>query len=85
MQQEIKSPHRQILRLPAVMAQTGMGRSWIYKEIAAGRFPPPAKIGRASGWDAACVNRWVEDRLEVAVITDVVARPGAFRRASEDR
>ena len=53
--------HHHILRLPAVMARTGMGRSWIYKEVATGRFPAPAKIGRASSWDATAIDRWLED------------------------
>lgn len=53
----------QILRLPAVMSKIGMKRSWIYREIAAGRFPAPIKIGRASGWDAAVIDAWTQDRL----------------------
>lgn len=40
-----------------------MGRSWLYKEIAAGRFPPPVKIGRASGWDTSAVDAWIEGTL----------------------
>lgn len=55
-------PH-QILRLPAVMARTGMGRSWIYQAASSNRFPKPRKIGRASGWDAAEVDRWVAETL----------------------
>lgn len=53
----------QILRLPAVMARVGMGRSWVYREAAAGRFPAPVKIGRASGWASSAVDAWVADRL----------------------
>ena len=47
-------------RLPAVMARTGMSRSWLYKEMAAGRFPKALKIGSASGWKAADVDAWME-------------------------
>lgn len=47
-------------RLPAVMARTGMSRSWVYKEMAAGRFPKALKIGSASGWKAADVDAWME-------------------------
>lgn len=52
---------RQILRLPDVIALTGMKRSWIYREARAGRFPAPTKLnqGAASGWDAAAVQRWI--------------------------
>jgi predicted DNA-binding transcriptional regulator AlpA len=43
------------------MARTGMGRSWIYREAHAGRFPAPTRLNRggASGWDAAAVNDWI--------------------------
>ena len=47
-------------RLPSVMERTGMGRSWIYREVAAGRFPRPVKIGGATGWNADEVDRWLE-------------------------
>jgi prophage regulatory protein len=59
-----QTPARQILRLPAVMARTGMGRSWIYREMAAGRFVPCVKIGRASGWDSAAVDAWIRDQIQ---------------------
>ena len=47
-------------RLPAIMARTGMSRSWVYKEMAAGRFPQALKIGSASGWKASDVDAWME-------------------------
>lgn len=55
--------HPRLERLPSVLSRTGMGRSWIYKEIAAGRFPPPVKIGRSSGWDTSAVDAWIEHAL----------------------
>jgi len=56
--------NRQILRLPAVMARTGMGRSWIYREVKENRFPKPIKIDRASGWDSSLVDGWIAARLD---------------------
>lgn len=56
-----KSPRLE--RLPSVLSRTGMGKSWIYREIAAGRFPPPVKIGRSSGWDTSAVDGWIENAL----------------------
>jgi prophage regulatory protein len=39
------------MRLPELVDRLGMSRSWVYEEIAAGRFPKPVKIGaRASVW-----------------------------------
>lgn len=63
MSQIAQAPSPQILRLPAVMYRTGMGRSWIYREMKANRFPQAVKIGRASGWDAAAIATWIEARL----------------------
>lgn len=54
--------NRRIERLRAVMARTGMSRSWIYREAAAGRFPPALKIGRASGWDSLKVDAWIDQQ-----------------------
>jgi prophage regulatory protein len=50
---------RWLERLPAVMARTGMGRSWIYREIGEGRFPAPVKVGGASCWDAGAIDAWI--------------------------
>ena len=41
----------EILRLPKVLHLIGMSRSWLYDELASGRFPAPVKLGvRAIGW-----------------------------------
>ena len=40
-----------VLRLPAVIARTGLSRSSIYKFVAEGRFPAPSALGaRSVGW-----------------------------------
>jgi prophage regulatory protein len=47
------------MRLPAVMAATGMSRSTIYDWVKAGTFPKPLQIGaRAVAWDEAEVVAW---------------------------
>ncbi|WP_332660888.1 helix-turn-helix transcriptional regulator [Brevundimonas sp.] len=58
-------------RLPAVIARTGMSRSWIYKEVAAGRFPKPVKIGGASGWSASAIDGWIEDLMSGPAVSSV--------------
>jgi prophage regulatory protein len=51
-------------RLPQVKARTGLGRSEIYRRIAAGNFPSPIKLGeRASAWNAAEVDSWIISRI----------------------
>lgn len=50
-----------VLRMPAVVRQTGLGRSTIYRLIASKRFPQPVKLTtRAVGWRKADVDRWSE-------------------------
>lgn len=43
-----------ILRLPAVLAETGISRSTVYLQIAQGLWPKPVSLGaRAVGWPAS--------------------------------
>jgi len=54
-----------ILRLPAVLARTGISRSTIYLRISEGRFPKPISLGgRAVGWVEAEVNDWLNRKIE---------------------
>jgi prophage regulatory protein len=51
----------QILRMSAVRKRTGLGRSTIYRLIAARRFPAPVRLtDRAVGWRLADLDRWAE-------------------------
>lgn len=52
-----------LLTLAKVKSKTGMGRTYIYTEAAAGRFPKPVKVGIASRWVEAEVDAWVEARI----------------------
>lgn len=54
----------QVERLPSVLARVGRSRASLYRDIAAGLFPGPVKIGaRAVGWDAREVDRWISQRF----------------------
>ncbi len=54
-----------ILRLPQVIARTGLSRSTIYAKVAAGKFPEPINLGgRAVGWLADEVEAWLVARVE---------------------
>ena len=49
------------LRLPQVMARTGLSRSGIYAAIAEGTFPAQIPLGmRAVGFDSDAVNHWID-------------------------
>jgi len=51
------------LRLPDVMAATGLGRSSIYAFVREKNFPAPIKLGpRASAWDGDEVAAWMDER-----------------------
>ena len=53
-----------ILRLATVVAMTGLPRSTLYAEMAAGRFPRPIKLTvRAVGWPRALVESWIAERI----------------------
>lgn len=48
-----------LLRLPAVMRETGLSRSSIYAAIKEGTFPAPVRIGkRAVAWRVADIVSW---------------------------
>lgn len=56
-----------ILRLPKVIARTGLSRSAIYQRIAEGRFPKPISLGgRAVGWVEAEVNDWLSQQVKAS-------------------
>lgn len=57
-----------LLRLPAVTARVGLGRSSIYSRIRRGDFPAPIQIGDAGpnakrkpivAWSSAAIDSWV--------------------------
>ena len=53
-----------VLRLPTVLARTGLARATIYAHISQGSFPAPIKLGpRASGWVEAEIEGWVAARM----------------------
>ena len=58
---------QRLLRLPAVLATTGMARSTLYKAIQDGQFPPQISIGaRAVGWLEADIQAWVGGRVAIS-------------------
>ena len=56
-----------ILRLPQVLARTGLSRSAIYAKVSAGEFPEPINLGAcAVGWIEDEVLSWLTERVEVS-------------------
>ena len=64
--QEMEAPIR-IVRLPAVQARTGLGRSTIYVRLAEGSFPRPVQLGaRAVGWIEEEVDEWIRQQIALS-------------------
>jgi prophage regulatory protein len=56
---------RIFVRLPTVLATTGLGRSTIYRLVADGSFPSPVKLGpRAVAWRWADIESWGRSRSD---------------------
>jgi prophage regulatory protein len=52
-----------LLRLPAVKAKTGLGRSTIYADMKKGVFPQPRRISaRCVAWSSASIQQWMDAR-----------------------
>ena len=56
---------QKLMRLPEVRALTRRSRSVIYRDMDAGKFPKPVKLGdRAVAWIASEVEDWVNNRIK---------------------
>lgn len=56
---------RRLLRLDEVLRICAVSRSFVYREIAAGRFPRPVRVGpRAARWRLQEVTAWMDSRPE---------------------
>ena len=49
--------------LPEVRRITTLSRSSIYRGIAAGEFPAPAKFAGRSVWDVSEIHQYIADRM----------------------
>lgn len=55
-----------LVRMPTVMRLTGLGRSTIYRMVAAREFPSPVRLGpRAVAWRRSDLDQWSESRPAV--------------------
>ena len=60
-------PASAFLRMSAVVARTGLGRSSIYNQVKSGTFPPPVKIGvKAIAWLESDVEAWIAATVKAA-------------------
>ena len=53
--------------LKTVLAKTGMGKTFIYREMKAGRFPKPVPVGgRSVRWASTGVQEWIDAKINPA-------------------
>lgn len=72
----------EILRLPAVKAQSGASRSTIYLRIQQGLWPKPVKLGpRSVGWPATEVSALNAARIAGMVDAEIRALVAALETA----
>lgn len=56
-----------ILRLPAVVAKTGLSRATVYRLQGAGLFPQAVRLGlRSVGWRTEDIDGWLASRRVAA-------------------
>lgn len=54
-----------VFRMKRVREATGLGRSTVYKYVAAGIFPKPIQLGpRCVGWLEEEIIRWIKERAK---------------------
>ena len=49
-----------------VYARTTLCRTTIYRQLRAGRFPPPVRVGRRLAWSEATVSAWIDAQVAQA-------------------
>ena len=60
-----------ILRLPEVVARTGLSRSSIYLRVSQNNFPKPISLGgRSVGWVEEQIEQWLERQIAAASAGD---------------
>ena len=65
------SMNSRIIRLPSVLARTGLSRSTIYNRISQGKFPTSISLGsRAVGWIESEVTEWLNQQIEASRVNE---------------
>lgn len=58
--------HNTIIRLPAVLARTGLSRSTVYAAMGRDEFPAPLSLGaRSVGWLESDIDTWLQTRIRL--------------------
>ena len=61
-----QTPQHEVLRLPSVVRRVGLSASSIRRDVSAGLFPRPIRLGprsRTVGWVEAEIDRYLAERI----------------------
>jgi prophage regulatory protein len=61
---ELDGQPLELLRLPDVLKKIRVSKSTFYRMMAEGEFKRPIRVGRASRWSRAEVDRWIAKKIE---------------------
>ena len=62
----------EMLRFEDVKRRIKLGRTSVYEQIKAGKFPRPFRLGqRAVGWKQSDISAWIESRQRTALAKEV--------------
>ena len=66
-EESMSTAKHSVIRLPGVVAKTGLSRSSIYAAIKKQQFPASIALGpRAVGWLEADIDAWLESRISAS-------------------
>ncbi len=58
-----RAPPSRMLRMPEVMARTGLSRTTLWRRMRAGTFPAATSLGENSiGWPESVITEWLSSR-----------------------
>ncbi len=58
-----RAPPSHMLRMPEVLARTGLSRTTLWRRMRAGTFPAATSLGENSiGWPEHVIKEWIESR-----------------------
>ena len=71
---QARAPPSHMLRMPEVMARTGLSRTTLWRRMRAGTFPAATSLGENSiGWPEHLITEWIESRPVVAYANEAPA------------
>ncbi len=54
-----------LLRIKSVLEKTDRSKTFVYREMKAGRFPKPGKYGRSSLWLESEIDAWIMQIMSI--------------------